>query len=145
MLRYALLRHECPDDYRDGPHWDLMLERPDVPYEHRLATWSLLDLPLSWSRCLGISFHDPTDQTNGVTTEELPDHRAMYLDYEGPISANRGSVARAAGGTLEWVESMADTVSVQLDRESALPFAIRIKRIRGSLWRLTTDEAIASR
>ncbi|MEN0110574.1 MAG: hypothetical protein AAF805_07595, partial [Planctomycetota bacterium] len=53
MTRFVLLRHDCPADYRDGPHWDLMLERPGVEREHRLATWSLLKLPRAWATAIG--------------------------------------------------------------------------------------------
>ena len=31
----------------------------------------------------------------------LPDHRKHYLDYEGEISGNRGTVARIDAGTYE--------------------------------------------
>ena len=40
----------------------------------------------------------------------LPDHRTIYLDYEGPISGNRGRVRQVAKGTYEQVE-MPDEVS----------------------------------
>ena len=32
-LRWVLLWHECPPGYRDGSHWDLMLEREGVADE----------------------------------------------------------------------------------------------------------------
>jgi predicted heme/steroid binding protein len=31
--------------------------------------------------------------------QSLPDHRPAYLDYEGPVSADRGSVTRWDEGT----------------------------------------------
>ena len=33
-----------------------------------------------------------------IRAERLPDHRRRYLDYEGPISGNRGSVIRWDAG-----------------------------------------------
>ena len=33
--------------------------------------------------------------------ESLPNHRRAYLDYEGPISGDRGSVRRVAAGMFE--------------------------------------------
>ena len=30
----------------------------------------------------------------------IADHRAMYLDYEGPVSGDRGEVRREAAGTI---------------------------------------------
>jgi hypothetical protein len=45
-----------------------------------------------------------------VPARSLPDHRKRYLDYEGPVSKNRGEVTRWDGGryrlisktTQEW-------------------------------------------
>jgi len=28
----------------------------------------------------------------------------MYLDFEGPVSGDRGSVTRVDGGTFDWLE-----------------------------------------
>ena len=39
----------------------------------------------------------------------LPNHRSLYLDYEGPVSENRGNVTKLATGTLEWLE-LSDTL-----------------------------------
>lgn len=101
-LRYALLRHECPADYRDGPHWDLLLERAGLDDEHRLAAWSLLALPAAWSSALQLT---PTSAVEVVDAVALPDHRALYLDYEGPVSGDRGEVTRVAGGTMTWLSA----------------------------------------
>lgn len=75
MPRFVVLQHDSPQ----GRHWDFMLE-----YEGALATWSLPAVP----DCL----HQPT----GV--ERLPDHRLAYLEYEGPVSGNRGLVAQYDAG-----------------------------------------------
>jgi hypothetical protein len=68
--RFAILRHESPH----GVHFDLMLELDGV-----LKTWAM-----------------PLPPTLGEETdcETLPDHRIEYLDYEGPISGDRGDVTR---------------------------------------------------
>ena len=58
-----------------------MLEMGDV-----LKTWSLPQPPLK-----GVE----------MDAEALPDHRLAYLDYEGPISGDRGSVTRWDRGTYE--------------------------------------------
>jgi hypothetical protein len=77
-LRYVVLRHEGIDD----PHFDLMLEMaPGGP----LATWRAPHWPPSY----------------GDYFVRLPDHRNSYLEYEGPVSGNRGHVARCAAGTCE--------------------------------------------
>ena len=75
MPRFALLLHDSPR----GWHCDFFLEVGDV-----LKTWALPALP------------EP-----GVEMEcdALADHRLLYLDYEGPISGDRGSVTRWDSGT----------------------------------------------
>ncbi len=75
--RFAILHHESPQ----GDHWDIMLENAGM-----LTTWSLppqsvMAAPFS---CTGV---------------RIPDHRIAYLDYEGPISDNRGTVRRVDRGT----------------------------------------------
>jgi hypothetical protein len=87
MPRFVILRHDSPC----GAHFDLMLEAGDV-----LKTWTLPQPP----------------QPGGVVDcESLGDHRSAYLDYEGPLSGDRGSVTRWDHGTyaierqsdVEWV------------------------------------------
>lgn len=77
-LRYVVLRHDSPG----GLHWDFMLEMRGV-----LATWALAQAP---------------NAAAVVAARPLPDHRLAYLDYEGPISAGRGSVARWDRGTYHF-------------------------------------------
>lgn len=40
-----------------------------------------------------------TGQTTHLPAQRLPDHRRLYLDYEGAVSGNRGHVSRLARGT----------------------------------------------
>jgi len=70
MPRFVVLEHDGPG----GRHWDFMLEAPAA-----LATWALRAAP---------------DSPGSVTAEGLADHRLAYLDYEGPVSGERGSVTR---------------------------------------------------
>ena len=44
----------------------------------------------------------------------LPDHRAAYLDYEGPVSGDRGTVRRWDEGTYRALEWAAGRVVVEL-------------------------------
>jgi DNA polymerase Ligase (LigD) len=81
MGRYVILRHECPADFKGGVHWDLMLEAGDA-----LRTWALAVEPAP-----GIP----------IAADQLPDHRHEYLDYEGPVSGNRGTVSRWDAGRFE--------------------------------------------
>ena len=81
MLRFVILRHEMPPGRDRGMHFDLMLETGGV-----LRTWSLPELPAAGKV---------------VQAKALPDHRLAYLDYEGPVSANRGTVSRVEEGEYE--------------------------------------------
>lgn len=76
--RYVVLLHTGygPD------HYDLMLDRDGAS-------------PLETYRCP----RWPVEA--GDRAVRLPDHRRVYLDYEGPISGGRGKVARVEAGTFE--------------------------------------------
>lgn len=79
MRRFVILEHDWP-----ALHWDLLLEAGDV-----LRAWRLLAEPAPGA---------------AVPAEANFDHRRLYLDYEGPLSGDRGSVSRWDAGTFEWVE-----------------------------------------
>jgi hypothetical protein len=84
MPRFVLLEHRW-----DGVHWDLMLENGEV-----LRTWAI-DAPLVAG----------TD----LPARALPDHRRIYLDYQGEVSGNRGTVRRIDAGTycvLAWSDNL---------------------------------------
>jgi hypothetical protein len=108
MPRFVLLFHQCPPDYERGSHWDLMFEEGGA-----LRTWALAELPRDWQAA-----HRDTLQTCGpcpppaagdtVEAEELADHRLAYLDYEGPISGDRGAVTRVEAGTYQTVSQTPD-------------------------------------
>ena len=100
MPRFVLLRHECPPSLGKPSHWDLMLER-----EGRLLTWSLLALPLAWGG------------DEAIAATRLADHRIEYLDYEGPISGDRGAVTRVDRGEYEAVEETDCEIRVRLRGE----------------------------
>lgn len=71
--RYTVSRH--------GDHYDLFLEE-----NGSLATWRLSAPP----------------ESGEARAEKIADHRMVYLDYEGPISNDRGSVTIHSQGTYEW-------------------------------------------
>ena len=77
MPRFVILEHDHP-----ALHWDLMLECGDV-----LKTWRLAAVPTS---------------AGAIRAEPVPDHRRLYLDYEGPVSGNRGQVKRWDWGDYRW-------------------------------------------
>lgn len=86
--QFVILRHECSESYKPGVHWDLMLEEAES-----LRTWALGAEPVAGRT---------------IVAEQLPDHRSAYLDYEGPISGNRGVVSRWDSGTYELMDSTPD-------------------------------------
>ena len=51
--------------------------------------------------------HPPS--SSWCEAEPLTDHRIAYLDYEGPVSGNRGQVRRVDTGTYQILDST-DTV-----------------------------------
>lgn len=81
MPRFVVLHHECPACYRRPTHWDFMLEWGDC-----LRTWALPEPPVAMVSMLA---------------EPLADHRLEYLDYEGPVSGDRGYVSRWDFGDYE--------------------------------------------
>jgi hypothetical protein len=49
-----------------------------------------------------------------VLAEALADHRLAYLNYEGPVSGNRGRVVRWDTGEFDWRQDETDQVIVDL-------------------------------
>jgi hypothetical protein len=77
MARFVVLEHDFPER-----HWDLMLECGAV-----LRTWRL---------------PAPPEAARVLAAVKSFDHRPVYLDYEGPVSGNRGRVTRWDGGSYRW-------------------------------------------
>ena len=78
-MRFVILHHTQVA----SPHFDLMLEMEP-------------DALLTTFRC------PAWPPTPGDNWEELPEHRRIYLDYEGPVSGGRGHVQRVAAGTVTY-------------------------------------------
>ena len=102
-------------------HWDLLMERDGT-----LASWRLLK---------------PVVCGQWIDAETLPDHRMMYLDYEGPVSRDRGSVKRIASGTYQELTDWIDppdktTTSFELaDCEVARQAMLRTRTDCSPQWR----------
>ncbi len=101
MPRFVLLEHDHP-----VLHWDLMLECKGV-----LRTWRLDRVPTV---------------TATISAEPLPDHRLAYLDYEGPVSGDRGTVKRVDAGQFTQGNSCPDVVDHQ-----AIELQLDGTRLRG--------------
>jgi hypothetical protein len=74
MPRFVVLRHELPATGARASHWDLMFEADGA-----LRTWAIEQ-----------DLRSVRDQP----AEALALHRLAYLDYEGPVSGDRGTVTR---------------------------------------------------
>lgn len=93
--RFAILEHDHP-----VLHWDLLLE--DGP---ACRTWRL---------------SSPPHEGATLAAEALPDHRLMYLDYEGPVGGDRGTVTRWDSGRFVWLTSTEAAVSVLINGERCI-------------------------
>jgi DNA polymerase ligase (LigD)-like protein len=108
MPRFVLLEHDHP-----LLHWDLMLECGAV-----LRTWRLAAPPRPGQR---------------IAATATFDHRLVYLDYEGPISGNRGRVIRRESGTFTWRVREPTRITVHLDG-GQLRGLLRLEQIAGDSW-----------
>lgn len=75
--RFVVLTHQDAQ----GIHYDLMIDLGEA-----LATWKLAESP---EHALAAP----------LSCQRIADHRRQYLDYEGPISGDRGHVHRHDLGT----------------------------------------------
>ncbi len=89
MPRFVLLEHVW-----DGIHWDFMMEDGET-----LRTWAI-DAPVVVGRDL--------------PARALPDHRRIYLDFEGAVSGERGTVRRIDDGSYNVEIWSRDLVRAQL-------------------------------
>jgi hypothetical protein len=87
MPRFVILEHDHP-----VLHWDLMLEAEGV-----LQTWRLAETP-----AVG----------RVIEATALGAHRIAYLEFEGPVSGNRGTVTRWDVG--EFNEELQSTSTVRV-------------------------------
>lgn len=110
MPRFVILDHDHP-----SPHFDLMLEVGGV-----LWTWRLSALPV------------PGQEQDAL---RLGDHRLVYLEYEGPVSGDRGRVVRRARGELGEVSLGNNSLTAQLRGESFHGQLVLIQ-IDGDRWRM---------
>ena len=88
--RFAILTHDHP-----FLHWDLLLEEGDS-----LRTWRL---------------HEAPSVPAEIAAEALPPHRPLYLDYEGPVSGNRGHVTQWDRGIYTRLAESDERLTVSLD------------------------------
>lgn len=104
MPRTVVLEHTLPGGTR---HFDWLMEAseggPGASDEDR----SLLAFRVS------VRVDDPS--VGSFRAEAMPDHRRLYLRYEGEIAGGRGRVLRVAEGICKIVRRTADEVGVEVE------------------------------
>ena len=114
----VILLHTLPDG---SSHYDWLTSLPGRD-EVGLVAFRLDVSPLEpgWSRLMAV---------------RMPDHRRLYLKYEGAVSGGRGDVRRvAAGECLAWEEREGEIVA-ELAFEG-VRVEIRARRIDRERWEL---------
>ncbi len=110
VFRFAVLKHVRETDI----HWDLLLQLPLRPL---LATWQIRRNPAQWEH-----------ELQPIPALAIPDHRLIYLDFQGEISGGRGHVTRIDGGKVE----------ISRVDEDVMEFCLHGQLLRGH-WHLTHD------
>ncbi len=87
-LQFVVLYHQFPSGSNRKSHWDLLVEQPS-PEKTQLLTFEVSAPPQDWGKA--------------TAATQLPDHRPIYLTYEGPIAGNRGTVSQVLRGAVQWV------------------------------------------
>lgn len=107
--RFVVLRHDWPE-----PHRDLIYETAADRNEDFLTTWALY---------LANKNEDtfPPGRTQTGRAIRLEPHRRAYLDYEGPVSGDRGRVEQECRGTVVRSEHGDNGDTVQLEVVSISP------------------------
>ena len=144
MPRFVLLRHDCPPTLGKPSHWDLMIEQDGA-----LLTWSLEQLPDAWREVVGgvsdadfvgkwnASSASATPPTTCVPATRLPNHRLDYLEYEGPLSGDRGEVHRIDAGAYELLDD--SPAALRIDLEGArCRGEVQLTRLHANAWQLET-------
>lgn len=90
--RFVVLFHEMPCDDDRASHFDWMFEMDGA-----LRTWAVESI-------MGIKTFDSETSSSEQfrwPAVKLANHRIDYLEYEGPISKNRGKVSRRLIGEFD--------------------------------------------
>jgi len=132
MPRFVLLYHRCPSGFGKPSHWDLMLERDGV-----LLTWSVAELPAEWRTESGSGLTAAAEEL--IAAQKLPDHRLAYLEYEGPLSDNRGAVARHDEGDYEVLEESPTSLRLELNGR-IIRFRAVLQQVNGDSWTLRIED-----
>ncbi|MEO0482404.1 MAG: hypothetical protein AAF138_02160 [Planctomycetota bacterium] len=117
--RTVLLRHTLPDG---SWHFDWLIQT-HADDEARAATFRLVE---------PVHTLDEAD----LELTRLPDHRARYFTYEGPVSGGRGVVARVASGIISLDTSAPEALEGHVQFQGRPPQRVRLTQTQAPLWRL---------
>ncbi len=108
-----------PDDAPAGfvAHFDWLTRLPGTAAQtspdDRVLMAFRMDEPMT-GLCAKARHSSPIE----VRALRLADHRQLYLDYEGPISGNRGVVHRVGTGIARWIRCEPTHCTLQLHFEN---------------------------
>ncbi len=108
MPQFTILEHDHP-----WLHWDLLLDNG----EPRIPTWRLAEPVCSVEAATEVSLVR-------IAAEPLANHRREYLDYEGPVSGDRGHVTQWDTGLYIPLTQRPDYWEVRLEGRRVSGFAV---------------------
>lgn len=114
--RFVILFHDLPSSAERDSHWDLMLENNGT-----LETWAMDGL---------------ITEQQSASAIKLPPHRIAYLDYEGEVSNNRGTVKRVVEGDFRIKRRLDFGFQIYLATKKAT-HTIELAKQSGTHWKLT--------
>lgn len=117
-MKFVILHHT---GYREE-HYDFMLEAGSA-----LRTWTIHSL----------DFGRRQEAVQNV------DHRAAYLDYEGPVSGNRGDVRRVEKGAYFLIDEDPDTIVARFEG-TLMKGEFTLSRISEGVWELAPENSSES-
>ncbi len=97
MPRFVILEHDYPEQ-----HWDLMLEQGN-----HLCAWKLKENP-------DRIYIKASKPISTIVSKASHDYKHIYLDYEGPLTNDRGFVTQFDQGTFEWLEQSDEQITISL-------------------------------
>lgn len=114
--KFVVLYHTTPSTYSRPSHWDLLLSPPALWIPEFKVKDQSHTAPSSQRILIALAtLVRPELWGIGTQFEQLPLHRALYLEFEGELSEHRGSVQRVRSGHVTWLESTASYLRFQLN------------------------------
>jgi uncharacterized damage-inducible protein DinB len=120
---FVVLHHEIPVAAGPPSHWDLMIEA-----NGSLVTWRL---PHDWSN------------STAQIVERIPDHRLDFLEWEGELDGNRGSVAQVDRGQIvvhAWSDAEISGFLCGREGETLFRIARIVEATELNQWRLESRQ-----